>query len=384
MKEKTYNIEDYLEWRADVPFSTDPFNEVDNLVLCELAYTKIGDVLPPGESMGLKELRDRFFETHSREELREINTFMTKAPLLMDLMASGERFGNLIVNDLVDEVDDESDMQIAAMTFLLDDGTAYVCFRGTDYSVAGWKENFSISYLKETSGQKAAVRYLERTAIKTDRMIRVGGHSKGGNFAVFAASFCHPDVQERILEVYSNDGPGMRKEVTLTEGYERMKKMVISIIPNTSIVGQVLTHDFPDILIHSRNKGFMQHDGFSWCVERNRFVRAERTDLGEFIRRTIADWLSKMDDDTRRAFVNDLFGLIESTEADTLQEISLRKLESAERMISSAFGLPEEEQQKLFYTIIELLRSGRDKAMELLLEILSRELNEDTQDATDA
>ena len=33
------NIFDYLEWRSDVPFSCDPFNEVDNLFLAQLAYT---------------------------------------------------------------------------------------------------------------------------------------------------------------------------------------------------------------------------------------------------------------------------------------------------------------------------------------------------------
>ena len=29
---------DYLDWRADVPFSAAPFNDVDNLVLATLAY----------------------------------------------------------------------------------------------------------------------------------------------------------------------------------------------------------------------------------------------------------------------------------------------------------------------------------------------------------
>ena len=30
-------IFDYLEWRGDIPFEADPFNEVDNLILAELA-----------------------------------------------------------------------------------------------------------------------------------------------------------------------------------------------------------------------------------------------------------------------------------------------------------------------------------------------------------
>ena len=34
----TTTVVDYLRWRGDIPFSADPFNEVDNLVLCIVSY----------------------------------------------------------------------------------------------------------------------------------------------------------------------------------------------------------------------------------------------------------------------------------------------------------------------------------------------------------
>ena len=34
----TTTVTDYLTWRGDIPFSVDPFNEVDNLVLCIISY----------------------------------------------------------------------------------------------------------------------------------------------------------------------------------------------------------------------------------------------------------------------------------------------------------------------------------------------------------
>ena len=40
------NIMDYLDWRADVPFSLDPYNEVDNLVFSTLAYIDFDGVVP--------------------------------------------------------------------------------------------------------------------------------------------------------------------------------------------------------------------------------------------------------------------------------------------------------------------------------------------------
>ena len=37
----TTTVADYLTWRGDIPFSVDPFNEVDNLVLCIIAYINL-------------------------------------------------------------------------------------------------------------------------------------------------------------------------------------------------------------------------------------------------------------------------------------------------------------------------------------------------------
>ena len=274
-----YNIENYLKWRGDIPFSADPFNEVDNLVLCELSYADLDGIVPEEGMMRISELRERFFETHSRRILRMEDTFFAKAGLLLDDMADGARFGSAMVGRFFEVVDPDSDVQIAAVTFMPGDGTTFIAFRGTDSTLAGWKEDFNLSYLRETEGQRRAVQYLTEAAELTDGPIIVGGHSKGGNFSVYAAAFCGREVQDRIVNVYTNDGPGFRKEVTQTEGYQRIKHKVISIVPDTSIIGQLLEHEFPDIIVKSSEKGFRQHDGFTWCVNRNRFVHTALSDI---------------------------------------------------------------------------------------------------------
>ena len=38
----------------------------------------------------------------------------------------------------------------------------------------------------------------------------MGGHSKGGNLAVYSAVFCGEAVQNQLMRVYNNDGPGFR------------------------------------------------------------------------------------------------------------------------------------------------------------------------------
>ena len=35
------NIIDYLSWRGDLSFSASPFNEIDNLIICQMAYSEI-------------------------------------------------------------------------------------------------------------------------------------------------------------------------------------------------------------------------------------------------------------------------------------------------------------------------------------------------------
>ena len=361
-----FNIEDYLKWRADVPFAVDPFNEVDNLVLCELAYSDLRSVMPPKGNLKISEIRELFFADHSRDELRARGNFSSKAPLLMDLMVDGVRFGNLSVKNFIDVVDAGSDMQIAAMTYELDDGTEFVCFRGTDNTLVGWKEDFDLSYLTETEGQRLAVQYLTAASERTDRPLRVGGHSKGGNFAVYAASFCAPEVQDRIINVYSNDGPGFRKEVTEAEGYKRIVQKVISIVPETSIIGQLLTHEYEDIVVRSTDSGFQQHDGFNWCLERNRFIRTELSETGKFIRQTQTDWLSKMDDETRETFVNTVFELLEATEKDTFHEVSTQKMDSAFKIISSLQGIQKDQQRQMLRVVQEFLKSGGETAVELI------------------
>lgn len=68
----------------------DPFNEVDNVVLCVFCYAFIGDCVPAdGSEVTVEEVCTKFFRTHSREEIRKSTSFIAPAPLLMDYMIAG-------------------------------------------------------------------------------------------------------------------------------------------------------------------------------------------------------------------------------------------------------------------------------------------------------
>ena len=365
------NISDYLEWRCDIPFAHDPFNDVDNLILAELSYTHFDGAVPAdGKRTPLRKVYKTFFEINSREKLEKSDDMLTKTAFLMDGMMEGRRFSGTQISDYVDIVDTDRDMQMSAVTFILEDGTAYIAFRGTDNTVVGWKEDFNMSYLPETGGQREAVAYLNRVGKKLRRPIRVGGHSKGGNFAVYASAFCDKSVRDRIIAVYSNDAPGFRREVTESEEYRAVIEKVKSIVPESSVIGLLLSSEAAHkYMVASSVKGMLQHDGMTWQVKRNVFVRTEQSDFGRFIKDTQKDWLSRIDDRSREKYVNTLFSLLEATGADTFSEMKGQKLKSLEQILNTVRDMPDETQKLMLEITGELIGSGGRTIMQALADL---------------
>lgn len=86
-----------------------------------------------------------------------------------------------------DRLDADNAQQFAALTVETGDGAVYCSFRGTDDTLAGWKEDFHMAYVSQIPAQKLAVEYLETVARQYPRRkLRLGGHSKGGNLAVWS------------------------------------------------------------------------------------------------------------------------------------------------------------------------------------------------------
>ena len=372
------NMSDYLKWRGDVPFSVDEFNDVDNLVLAFLAYTVFDGIVPEdGDGITLEEARNVFFARHDREEVRKEANPIFRAPLLMDDMLTGKRFGSTILSNYVSIIDADKGAQFAALTYRLADGTAYIAYRGTDTSLVGWREDFNMSYLSATEGQRLSVEYLNQMSRRISVPVRVGGHSKGGNFAMYASAFVRSDIRDRIIRVYNNDGPGFRQEVRESPKFEAVVPKVISIVPDTSIIGMLLSSGTSQKVIKSSEKGIMQHDGFSWEVERNDFVPAELSAVGRFIRQTQEEWLDGIDDVRRAKFVNTLFSLFEATGAETFSEIADKKLASLEKIISTMGGMPAEERSEFKQIIGLLLNTGKDNALSRASVFFTRKTKDD-------
>ncbi len=369
------NIFDYLSWRSDVPFSADPFNEVDNLILSELAYAKFDGIVPgDGTQMTLEEVCRRYFAIHKKEEILQDKAYTAPAPLLMEKMLEGERFFGTRLSYYLSDTDIKTEKQFAAVTFLLPCGCVCVSYRGTDGTLVGWKEDFNFSFQTETEGQSRAVSYLDAVGrAYPDRKIIVAGHSKGGNLAVFASAFCENDVQDRIEAVYTNDGPGLRHEIVELEGYARILPRIVSIIPDTSIIGRILSSKTEPKVVLSSASGLAQHDGFSWQVMKNRFVPAELSKAGQLIDKSLDTWLEHLDDDTRRTFFDTVYELFSATGVNSLSEISGQKIRTGEAVFASYRALPKEKRQEIFSVFKVFAKSSGQTAADYLLSRMDKE-----------
>ena len=362
------NILDYLKLRGDVPMSVDPFNEVDNLVLSEIAYTKLDGIVPGPEHLlkriNIKDASDLFFATHSKSELAPDNNGATaNAPNVLKEAAASRRFGKTKIFSYVNHIDVDSKVQFSAMCFHLPDHTRYIAFRGTDHTIVGWKEDFNMSFLTRTPGQERAARYVTEIGSNPFHKLRIGGHSKGGNFAIYGAAFCKETVKKRIIEVYSNDGPGFRDEITNTKEYQQIIPKVYSIVPEHSIVSMILNNACSPKIIKSNATGLMQHDALSWQIYGNRFIEVD--DFGEDSKvfdATLRNWLLGISDEERSEFVDILFAGLTYDGTSTTDELKMSKKKTLENIAKAVSELTLEK-QALFGSVLVKLGKAWGEAL---------------------
>ena len=221
------NVFDYLKWRGDLNLEKSSFNEIDNLILSRFSYFPFDNIIKEDEVVTIKELSERFEKT-------DINMLATK---------------------YINKIETEQEKQFSAITVLMPDDTIYVSFRGTDNTIVGWKEDFNMSFKSHIASQISANEYLENIAEEfPKKKIRVGGHSKGGNIAIYASAFAKQEAKDRIINVYNNDGPGFCEDVIKTVEYQEIMPKTHTYIPQSSIIGRLMNHKEEYTIVESTKK----------------------------------------------------------------------------------------------------------------------------------
>ena len=350
---------EYLRWRGDLMFSQTPFCYADSLALTMLSYLNPEEVSKDQSSLKnitLRELSRRYARCYVPAKKPGKLSMMARAPELLALMASCRRFSEIEMADYDCYIDTELEGQFAAMTFSVGEHSIYITYRGTDNNMIGWKEDFNMSYLNSVPAQKSAVEYLSGQHRKGLEKIVIGGHSKGGNLAVYAASCADAKMKSLIAEVHSFDGPGFSEDFLQREDYGEISGRVIDFMPQGSLVGRLFEHRSQVKIIRSDSRGIMQHIPFHWKIEGGDFLYAEEFDTGSQIFCDImAAWLSEPGNREKKMFIDAVFDVLEDTGISKTEELKV-DLSKVRPLIQSVSGLPKESRSNFLRMIGTLLK----------------------------
>ncbi|MBQ5708774.1 MAG: DUF2974 domain-containing protein, partial [Anaerotignum sp.] len=177
----------------------------------------------------------------------------------------------------------------------------------------------------DVPAQMDAVAYLIHAAEAfPHNKLRVSGHSKGGNLAVYGAAMCPKEVQERICVVYNHDGPGFRETMLGREGYQNILPRMKTFLPQFSVVGMLLEQKGERIVIRSNEKGIMQHEPYSWEMIGADFVKEkDLTEKSYFLDSTVTRWMEGLTEEQRESFIDTIYAAVAAAPVDHFGEAAV-------------------------------------------------------------
>lgn len=306
---KPGNFLTYVQTAHDT-FADRPFCTLDSLVFSWMSYYRLNSALRLSHTRGGIALHE-LMRAEDFDTMFGTNWDPEGSRDLLFAVCSSPRFRDARLCLFAFRTDRDSAEQFAAMTFLLPGGGAFIAFRGTDSTLVGWHEDFNMASRCPVPSQREAHAYVERVASALDGPLYLGGHSKGGNLAVYAASCVDASVQERIVRVYSHDGPGFNEEFLASEGYQRVRERVEKVVPKSSIIGLIMDTERDFTVVESDGISVLQHNPFLWEVDGCAFRVADGLSASSrYFAATISDWMDRFTAEERASFIDTLFDVL--------------------------------------------------------------------------
>ena len=334
------NINDYLVWRGDIKISKNhEFNELDSLILARFAYMLFHKIsLNSQES--IKSIAKKMQNFDNSEFLyngdKELITNLGKA----------KRFCDMLVTNYEQNNDKTSQKQFGAITIHTKKDEIYISFLGTDNSIFGWNESFNMAFMQEIPSQICGKEYLNKIAkAYPNKKIRIGGHSKGGNIAVYSALSVDSEIANRVIKIYNYDGPGFNTKFDLNDINSDIVAKIQTYIPQDSIIGRLLNHKEKFKVVKSSQKGLLQHDIFSWQVLRDDFIYAKSTKTSKNIDKALSAFLVTASDEELKIAIDTAFRILYASNAESFNEI-LSNLPTALSNMLREYGKISSEQKK--------------------------------------
>ena len=340
-------VEYLMEQRSR--FADEPLNEVDSLVFSTIAYFNfekgaLASVVPstlvplPVAACGIAH-----HDLYGGIWLERMGGDGFLAALL-----TSPRFMDVEVGYYANEVSNHFEKQFSAITFFLPNDEAYVAFRGTDNSLAGWKEDFNLTFMDELPSQVSARTYLEDIAGTGARRLFVGGHSKGGNLAEYAALTCREQTFDQVARVFNHDGPGFATAPGERIDEPAYREKLDKTVPGSSVFGMLMENRDCYRVVRSSGMLFMQHASTHWAVEGNRFVTLEAiSPEAAIITNTLNSWSSLYDREERELFIDTIYEVLRAANAETWSDFLQDRFANALAVAEATASLPPDMRSKI-------------------------------------
>lgn len=322
---------DYLQWRGDLKFSNDPFNDIDALIFSLLSYLPYKEIVPGIESnkeISLKDVSIQYFSKGPtvKEKPSNINptlssSFDAELDELLKVASSCPRFEDIRLSRYDENTDFVIGRQFAAVTFTLHNAEhqKVIAFRGTDNSLVGWQEDFKLVCMEQIPAQESACKYLERTIGLLTSPFIVCGHSKGGNLAMYAGSHLNPTRQSRLTKIINFDGPGFDFSIVQRDSFSHCEHKIFSYIPEESMVGMLLEPVGKRTVVSSSGRFMSQHNALNWGVERSTFVHGNLSSNAKLLEKTLKTWITEISIPEREMFLEALFDILGASEGTAIK-----------------------------------------------------------------
>lgn len=319
------NFFDYLDWRGDLTFEQSGINEVDCLILSYFAYADLSGIVPgsPYESICMKAASAKYMVKRQENPIPEEQDLFRDAAELLIAAGKTARFAGCRLSFYINHLDYEHEKQFCALCIQVDQEKMFVSYSGTDETILGWKEDFNMSFMPVVPSQIEAKEYLEQVGAVWKQKLVCGGHSKGGNLAIYASALVSPEIRKRIYYIFNFDGPGFQEAFVRSEAYKAVESRIRTMVPQTSVVGMLLEHVSNYTVIKTTQKSIIaQHLAVTWEIMGSNFVRVDDvTKESRFLDRTIRDWLVVLAEEDRKAFFDTIYKVLDDAGIHTVDEL---------------------------------------------------------------
>lgn len=366
------NILTYIKNYGHLSFDELSFNELDNLIFSQIVYINFSGIVPQKiskeEYISINYAATKYYELHKNLD-HSIGLLIPNDILpMLEALSKSKRFSELKLHGYIQEIDKEETKQFSSLAIEIKKGLYYIAFSGTDDTITGWKEDFNMQFLSFIPAQKSALKYLNKYMNKLNDKFIIGGHSKGGNLAIYAATKCSAIKKQNIINIFNNDGPGFSVKLLSTRSYKKIENKIIHFVPETSVVGLLFSHTGTLNIVKSSQRGLFQHDAFSWKTKETKFIECKKLSTeSNLINESIKSWLSQMSKTEQKDFINSLFDILESTEATTLTELAFEK----NNIFEIAKNADKKDTQIVIKSLVKLLDESRKVIFKNIAEKLS-------------